>query len=1081
MSTDPTDTASFRSAAPDIGAPSVDADNPWLGLASFTEATRAYFYGREEEVAELERRVQRKLLTVLFGKSGLGKTSILQAGLVPQLRAVGYFPVYLRIDYGRDSPEPSEQIKQAIGRAAAGHWTHTQGIAPQESIWEFLHHRDAVLQDRTGRTLVPLLIFDQFEELFTLAQHDEFGRARAARFIEELADLVENRPPQALEARFEAEEGAAERFDFSRSDYRVVIALREDYLAPLESLKRQMPSLAQNRLRLAPMTGSQALEAVLNPGKALVSEEVAAAIVRFVAGGSELANAEVEPSLLSLICRELNEQRLTQGRAEISLDLLAGSHQSILSSFYERALADQPAAVRNVIEDELLTESGYRENLAEERVLRHLQVAGATPDALAALVNRRLLRIEERLDVRRVELTHDVLTGVVKACRDQRHAREAREATERALAEQQAREIASRHALRRARTIATGCTVLAVVAVGAALIAFFNVQRARRAEVEAQQTRLISEQGRNQAQRLLGFLTDDFVQELASFGRYQVILDLSQREIDYFLALPPELKDPQTVRNGALALENLAQAESFVGDWPKATSSATAGIAALEQSKRGGDRSDVTAVVLGRAYLLRAQIAGIQSFYAVGKADIVQAVDLLRPLATRASASVDARRAYLEALITLGAEDVYDNKDEAAVREETEARKAAVQLKGGHDNVSLDADYAKAGVQLVSALNAMGRTEEARKVAEDAMRVVDQVLAERPQYGDVLAAKENIDRALLGVAANDVDCNAGLQFALQAAQASEAMARLEPGNLTYAADLTHAYHDLADQLWGLGRYHESIDYSRKWLAADRQLSLTGDISVFPGVALLLDGMAYEQAVIGDWAGSEATVVEVLALAHKGLMRFPDDQNMKGLIDNAAGFPRATVEYERGNFAAARRIAHDALAQLRATKPAGRLQTELVHWYSFKIGALEGSAEYALGDYATAVETYRAARAAQVGYATLDIGDQRVVAYVATGLAMSLARDGKRQEAAQLIGPIVNMYRTLDKKRRGDEWVPLELAGALYAQSLTDDQQKAALLREAAQLVDHLAPAVAGLHSTRAWQARIENAQRSTHP
>ncbi len=50
------------------------------------------FYGRDEEVAELARRVQRKLLTVLFGQSGLGKTSILRAGLVPRLRGPGILP-----------------------------------------------------------------------------------------------------------------------------------------------------------------------------------------------------------------------------------------------------------------------------------------------------------------------------------------------------------------------------------------------------------------------------------------------------------------------------------------------------------------------------------------------------------------------------------------------------------------------------------------------------------------------------------------------------------------------------------------------------------------------------------------------------------------------------------------------------------------------------------------------------------------------------------------------------------------------------------------------------------------------------
>ena len=132
---------------------------------------------------------------------GLGKTSILRAGLVPRLRGQGYCPVYVRIDYSREAPEPAEQIKLAIRRATSdsGEWSQAGVAIDNESLWEFLHHRDDVLRDSSGTTLIPLLIFDQFEEIFTLAQSDDFGRARAARFIEELADLVENRPPEALE------------------------------------------------------------------------------------------------------------------------------------------------------------------------------------------------------------------------------------------------------------------------------------------------------------------------------------------------------------------------------------------------------------------------------------------------------------------------------------------------------------------------------------------------------------------------------------------------------------------------------------------------------------------------------------------------------------------------------------------------------------------------------------------------------------------------------------------------------------------------------------------------------------------
>ena len=80
--------------------------------------------------------------------------------------------------------------------------------------------------------------------------------------------------------------------------------------------------------------------------------------------------------------------------------------------------------------------------------------AGADPGTLPLLVNRRRLRIEERLDVRRVELTHDVLCAVVKASRDLRHEREARDRTERLLSEQRDRELAARQALKRARRTA---------------------------------------------------------------------------------------------------------------------------------------------------------------------------------------------------------------------------------------------------------------------------------------------------------------------------------------------------------------------------------------------------------------------------------------------------------------------------------------------------------------------------------------------------------------------------------------------------------------------------------------------------
>ena len=507
----------------------MDSHRPWPGLASFTEAQQAQFYGRDAEITELLRRVQRRPLTLLFGQSGLGKTSLLQAGLLPRLREQGFAPVLLRIDYGAQAPAAEAQILAALG------WGTGEGL------WEQLHRRE-----RTGP--IRLLVFDQFEEIFTLGQ----GSAVAAGLCCLLADLVENRPPAALEARLEREEGLFERYDLGRADYRVLIGLREDYLAQLETLKVQMPSITQNRMRLEPLSGAQAMAAVLGPGAGLIDEVAAEAIVRFVAGGAELEAAQVEPALLSLILRELNEQRIADGAERISPEQLAGSHQAILSEFYERSLADQPAAVREFIEDQLLTDSGHRESVAEERVL---QVFGGV-EVLNELVARRLLRIEERLQQRRVELTHDVLCAVVQGSREGRRERQALVKAEQLASHQRNRLQAARVETRRARWLAAGASLLALSALAASAIAVWNTRRAERAEA-------LAERARHATQAVMAYIVEDFQQELQPLERMDLVRQLGERTLAHYEDLPLELRTPDTQLFHALAL--FRQAELRVG------------------------------------------------------------------------------------------------------------------------------------------------------------------------------------------------------------------------------------------------------------------------------------------------------------------------------------------------------------------------------------------------------------------------------------------------------------------------------------------------------------------------------------
>ena len=1061
------------SIAPEADSVTVDERNPWLGLASFTEETRGYFYGREEEVAELGRRVQRKLLTVLFGKSGLGKTSVLRAGLVPRLRGQNYCPIYVRIDYAQGTPEPAEQIKQAIRVSArrAGEWTQVGVAAEGESLWEFLHHRDDVLRDESGKALTPLLIFDQFEEIFTLAQSDDFGRARAARFIAELADLVENRPPAALDASMESDEAVAERFDFARADYRVLIALREDYLAQLESLKKSMPSISQNRLRLAPMTGSQALQAVVQPGGRLVTEEVAAAIVRFVAGGSELANAEVEPSLLSLICRELNDARLAQGRSEISLDLLAGSHASILTNFYERSLADQAPEVRRIIEDDLLTSSGFRESVAEERLLSLLAGVGAGPETLATLVNRRLLRIEERLDVRRVELTHDVLCSVVKGSRDRRHEREAREATERMLLEQRERELAARRSMTRARQVAAVCAVLALGALLAAVLAFRSTQRAHRAERVAVASRV-------QAEQLLGYLTDDFARELENSGRLDVVADLAKREVDYLHALPPELKGPDTERNGALALMQYAKAERALARPKEAAAASREGLELLEGLRRGGDRSSATTIALARANMIAARV--LQSSQDPATLSTARrAVELIAPIAQAPGASLAARRAQVEILGYLGALQTQAFvMPEDAVKTLTQTEQLAAAL-GGKDVSQLEmaAQYAEAGAWLMQSEATAGHFTEARAVGEDAAGVAEKLLEARPNHRMALHALEIIRSGLAGLALNDLRPLDALALSDKDVAIALSQLQLDPKNIVSQNNLGVARGTQCDAAWTAGRLREAVQFYRQGFAESLGIVKAGANFVLTYVPAMSQ-LAFKQADMGDEAAAAATLEDAERLVTGLRETEPAASHVPLYGECQVSWGKAQVQLARGNLGGARRWITLTAPIVAGIKSAEGLDTASWNFCVYYSVELQGQVEYLMGDAAASERTLRQAQALRKRWPVSFEADHRDEAIVSTYLALALDAQGRNNEARQVLAPVLTYQRDLAARNHGDQLLWFEMALALYAEALSDPPQRAALLQRAVARLDAMPAQMQALRTVQLWRGKIREAQHT---
>lgn len=459
----------------------IDPENPWPGLDSFSEDAQQYFHGRSRETAELLRLVRRETLTLLYGHSGLGKSSLLMAGLFPQLRAADLLPIYARVDHDPAAARRSEQLLQQLLAACRAQNIAAPPVPPGESLWGYLHRVDTVFWTARSRPVVPVFVIDQFEEVFTLGRRDPHA---SAEFLQDLSDLVHNNPPDELVEHLDAapDEGAA--YAFPRAAYKVVLAMREDFFPDFRSLGKQF---RYGEYRLQPLDGDQALEAVLETGGRLVEPAVGREIIRFLAGGrapgddesSSLAGLEIEPALLSVVCSELNEKRKALGRPRIEPDLLQGSQEAILLDFYARVTADLDSRVRQFVQEHLISESGFRNFFPVSDAER---IPGVTPEALAFLVDQRLLRIEERSGIRRVELTHDVLTGVVQEFRD----RDRRAVDLEALRKQQA---LARAKQRRAQALTLVFLVLFIAMSGLAgwalLLRGHSQEQTRLAEVAA--------------------------------------------------------------------------------------------------------------------------------------------------------------------------------------------------------------------------------------------------------------------------------------------------------------------------------------------------------------------------------------------------------------------------------------------------------------------------------------------------------------------------------------------------------------------------------------------------------------------
>ena len=438
-------------------ATQLTSQNPWPGLRAFTENDRDFFFGRERETAELLEVVQQSPAAVLYGQSGLGKTSLVQAGLFPALKRLNFLPLRVRFNHGDDAPSLAQQIKNCLSAELDSLGIKGPRPAPTETLWEYFHRRDLDFWGPGNRLLVPVIVLDQFEEVFTLGQRSEKASARVAQFAADLESVLEHRPPEAVRKRLDENPDGALSYDLRRQSAKFLISLREDFLASLDPWRARIPSLLSNRFRLEPMTDVQALEVVRRGGRDLVDDAVARDIVDFVSD----SRRRVAPALLSVVLDELNHRRVERGESRITPEFLSGERGKIIQDFYDRSFQNIDPNVCAWVEDRLLTGGGHRQPAALEDALTE----GLPEAEFDLLVDRRILHRTERDGVVWLELTHDLLTDPASRSRAER---EQHEQAAEALRQREQ----FRRELKKSRALAA---VFGVLLIGAAVALVFAV------------------------------------------------------------------------------------------------------------------------------------------------------------------------------------------------------------------------------------------------------------------------------------------------------------------------------------------------------------------------------------------------------------------------------------------------------------------------------------------------------------------------------------------------------------------------------------------------------------------------------
>ncbi|MHC4558003.1 MAG: TAXI family TRAP transporter solute-binding subunit [Planctomycetota bacterium] len=405
--------------------------SPFPGINPFSYAYKDVFFARDSDARSLIRLIVLYRGVLLYSDSGAGKSSLINAGIIPLAIKEGYQPERIRVQPKKDR----EIVVERLSEKVAGEPPFLPSIfasgEQQEDVVLSVQEFEKTLRQSAPPVhppVHPLLIFDQFEEWATLFEGKAEDEARTTQ--KSIRDMI------------------ASLINDSTLPVKILIVLREDYLAKIEPLFKRCPNLPDQHLRLTSLSGDQIYQAIRGPFEKYskryrpeISDSLAKEIRRQFEERS--GSAKIRLTELQIVCNRLFKQKHKMesyfykkndsgksGVPRILEEYLEGAINSLETDKQEPAVA---------LLTGMLTSVGTRDVISEDGLLNRVKNEDEIPRKLLSKTlnslekEAKLVRRERRRDVYYYEIASEFLVEwIQKKAQERKHRAEIRKLEEQA-------------------------------------------------------------------------------------------------------------------------------------------------------------------------------------------------------------------------------------------------------------------------------------------------------------------------------------------------------------------------------------------------------------------------------------------------------------------------------------------------------------------------------------------------------------------------------------------------------------------------------------------------------------------------